>query len=432
MYEYNKDNDNDNNSISLNHQLIDNTLNKAPVISNNSYYRESINPKKKKSIIFYACLILIVSILSSTITSIIITSRLPKASAETSTTSGTSKNQNGSVLNSLVKTSYENGLTIPEIVKKVTPSIVGIKVTVSNQRQKSLFGYNFNNNPSSQAEGSGIVLNTNGYIMTNYHVVESADPKKSSTAKTTLEVVLSDERTAEAKFIGGDSLNDLAVIKIDLKNLTAAELGDSSAIQTGDNVIAIGNPLGLKFAGSVTAGIISAANRTMDTGERTQSYIQTDAAINSGNSGGALVNANGQVIGINSIKIASSGVEGLGFAIPINTVKPIVEDLVKNGRVTGRPLLGISGQEITQIIAQQYDMPEGIYIAEVSTGSGAEKAGIKKGDVLTKVDNKKISTMSELNDIKIKHKAGDTLDVTVNRDGKEINLKITLTEDTSN
>ena len=279
---------------------------------------------------------------------------------------------------------------------------------------------------TSDSEGSGIIFTSDGYIITNYHVVQYADPKNG--ASTTLTVYLPDKREAKAKFIGGDSDNDLAVIKIDLTGLPAAELGDSSEIEVGDPAVAIGNPLGMEFAGSVTFGVISALNRQLNTGDNSMTLIQTDAAINPGNSGGALVNRKGQVIGINSAKISVDGVEGLGFAIPMNTAKPIVDQLKTYGYVKGKPLMGISAQEVTEEISRMYDLPVGIYISEVIQGGAAEAAGIKKGDVLISIDGKKVSSMSDLDAVKKKHKAGDTVDVVVSREGKQVALRITFTE----
>ena len=262
--------------------------------------------------------------------------------------------------------------------------------------------------------------------MTNYHVVQYADPKQN--AKTTLKVYLPDKREATAKFIGGDSDNDLALIQIDLKNLPVAELGDSSQLEAGEPAVAIGNPLGMEFAGSVTFGVISALNRQVNTGDKTLTLIQTDAAINPGNSGGALVNSKGQVIGINSIKISTSGVEGLGFAIPMNTAKPIIDQLKSYGYVKGKPFIGISTQEVSEDVSQMYDIPVGLYVMSVTSGSAADKAGIKKGDVITSLDGTKVKTMNDIDSIKKKHKAGDTVNAVISRNGQNVNVKLTFDE----
>ncbi|MCL6590604.1 MAG: trypsin-like peptidase domain-containing protein [Firmicutes bacterium] len=315
---------------------------------------------------------------------------------------------------------------VTEIAKKTGPSIVGIRVMVS-----STLNQFFNNNEEqSRIEGSGIIIRKDGYIMTNYHVVQYADPRNNRQQKTTLEVFLPDKRQARAQFIGGDAFNDLAVIKIDLKNLPVAELGDSSILQVGEPAIAIGNPLGLEFAGSVTAGVISALNRTVAIEDKTLDLIQTDAAINPGNSGGALVNSSGKVIGINTVKISVAGVEGLSFAIPVNTAKPVINQLIRYGYVKGRPLIGISGRDVTQTIAQYYNLPVGIYIVAVSPGSGAAKAGLRKGDVIVELAGQKVANMQELNNVKKKFKAGDTVNVAVIRNRKNrLNLSLTFSEE---
>ncbi|HEX3045541.1 MAG TPA: trypsin-like peptidase domain-containing protein, partial [Bacillota bacterium] len=245
----------------------------------------------------------------------------------------------------------------------------------------------------------------------------------------TLQVFLPDKRQANAKFIGGDQSNDLAVIKVDLNNLPVAELGDSSKLEVGEPAIAIGNPLGMEFAGSVTAGVISALNRTVAVEDKTLNLIQTDAAINPGNSGGALVNSQGQVIGINTIKISVSGVEGLGFAIPINNAKPIIDQLIMFGYVKGRPAIGIAGKEITQDIAQYYNLPLGIYVVQVTPGSGAAKAGLQQGDILVNLDGKEVKTMTDLDAVKKEHKANDTVAVTFIRDGNKKTVKLTFSEE---
>lgn len=318
----------------------------------------------------------------------------------------------------------ESGSSVASIAKKVGPSIVGIRMLTQGQRNWYL-----DEMVQSKAEGSGVIISSNGYIMTNYHVVQYADPRSASSKTTTLEVFLADKRQAKAKFIGGDPKNDLAVIKIDMNNLPAAELGDSSTLEVGELAVAIGNPLGLEFQGSVTAGVISALNRTVSVDDKTLNLIQTDAAINPGNSGGALVNSKGQVIGINTIKISVSGVEGLGFAIPINDAKPIVDQLMMFGYVKGRPFIGISGTEITDAVARQYGLPVGIYILEVTPDGGAAKAGIQKGDIILSIAGKDVRTMKEIENIKKNYKAGDRVDATVYRNGKKITLPLTFAEE---
>lgn len=319
----------------------------------------------------------------------------------------------------------EGSTSITEIAKKAGPSMVGIRMTATSSANP-FFG---SDGETIRAEGSGIIISKDGYIMTNYHVVSEADPRNRDYENVTLEVFLPDKRQAKAKFIGGDPLNDLAVIKINLKKLPNAELGDSSRLKVGEPAIAIGNPLGLEFAGSVTVGVISALNRTVSVEDRTLNLIQTDAAINPGNSGGALVNSEGKVVGINTVKISVPGVEGLGFAIPINDAKPIVNQLIKYGYVKGRPLIGISGQEITKSLADYYDLPVGIFIVRVEPNSGADKAGIRKRDIMISLAGKKVTSMQDVNNIKKAYKAGDTVNTVIVRGKKKLNLKLTFSEE---
>ena len=312
--------------------------------------------------------------------------------------------------------------TVTKIAKKVGPSIVGIRMVTQNPRN----WYYSSSQPAY--EGSGIIIDRKGYIMTNYHVVQYADPKNSLSKNTTLEVFLSDVRQAKAKYLGADKKSDLSVIKIDLDKLTPADLGDSDSLEVGELAVAIGNPLGLEFQGSVTVGVISALNRTVSIEDRTLNVIQTDAAINPGNSGGALLNYKGEVIGINTAKISISGVEGLGFAIPINEAKPIIDQLIMFGYVKGRPYIGISGIEITETISYLYNLPVGIYITDVVPDSGADKAGIREGDVLVSLAGVGVRTMADVDTVKDKYKASDTVEAIVVRNGKRIKLSLTFTE----
>jgi len=389
--------------------------------------------RKKSNFKTYVSLILITSVISSTIVGGIFYSsfsaKLDRQAALQNIAaipSGVGNNSSNQPLKTnIASTSSGNGYSVADIAKNTGPSIVGIRMTVTSA-QRQYFG---SGSGQSVAEGSGIIVSKDGYIMTNYHVVEYADEKSGSSSNTILEVFLPDKRQVKAKFIGGDKENDLAVIKIDLSDLPVAELGDSSALEVGEQAVAIGNPLGMDFAGSVTVGVISALNRTVETDNKILTLIQTDAAINPGNSGGALVNSKGQVIGINTIKISQAGVEGLGFAIPINDAKPIVDQLIMFGYVKGRPLVGISGQEITEVMSKQYNLPVGVYIAQVTSGSGADKAGITKGDVLVSLGGIEVKSMSDLNAVKKEHKAGDTVDAVIVRNGSKQNLKLTFSED---
>lgn len=392
-----------------------------------------VKPKRKSNFNNYIALVLVTSFISSTAVGGALYSKfssdlekqaaLIEKAAVMSTISN--MNSNSADKTKVVETTLTKGSAVTEIAKKVGPSVVGIRMTFANP-QSSFFGEELG---QSKAEGSGVIISDEGYIMTNYHVVEFADPKNGASKNTVLEVFLPDSRQTTAKFIGGDSKNDLAVIKIDLNNLPVAELGDSSQLEVGEQAVAIGNPLGMEFAGSVTVGVISALNRKVETEDKTLNLIQTDAAINPGNSGGALVNSQGQVIGINTIKISVTGVEGLGFAIPMNDAKPIIDQLIMFGYIKGRPLIGISGREVTETIAEQYDLPVGIYIVDVTPGSGADKAGIKKDDILVSLAGKEVITMKGLNEIKEGFKAGDTVDAVVVRESGKVSLKLTFSEE---
>lgn len=310
-------------------------------------------------------------------------------------------------------------LTSTQIAKKVKPSVVGI---VSYQKANNLA-------ETTQKQGSGIIMSQDGYIVTNAHVISGADGVK---------VVLSngDEFTATIK--GIDTRTDLAVVKIDQTGLAYAEFGNSDQLQDGEKVLAIGNPGGLELAGSVTQGIVSAVNRLVKSGSDS-SYamkcIQTDAAINPGNSGGALVNEFGQVIGINSSKIAATDYEGVGFAIPINEAKPIIDDLMNYGRVTGRVKIGIGIDEVDEITAKLYDVPTGILVGSVEPNSDAASKGLQSGDIITHINDERVETLDQVRQVIDSFKPGDTIKVTVYRLGdgnksKTIEFHVILMEDT--
>ncbi len=323
----------------------------------------------------------------------------------------------------LTRTTLTKGSSVTDIAEEVGPSVVGIRMTVTTTNTRR-----FQTGNQQPSEGSGIITSSDGYVITNYHVVSYADPKSGYADRTTLEVFLPDGRSAKASFVGGDSENDLAVLKIGLTGLKAAELGSSSRLEVGELAVAIGNPLGMEFAGSVTVGVVSALNRKIDGEESSLNLIQTDAAINPGNSGGALVNSQGQVIGINTSKISMTGVEGLGFAIAIDDAKPIISSLIAYGYVKNRPYLGITGQDITDVMSQMYNVPVGIYVTEADTEGGAYKAGIRAGDIITGIAGKTVTTMSELNLVKKSYKAGDTVTITYVRNTQKLSVKATFTE----
>lgn len=298
------------------------------------------------------------------------------------------------------------------IAKKVSPSIVAIKI---KKTYRDFFGYRY----ESEGTGSGIIIDAQGHIVTNNHVVEDSND---------IIVVLNDGKELAAKVIGKDAATDLAVIKVDEKNLPYAELGDSSKLEVGELAVAIGSPMGTDYAGSVTAGIISGLNRKVPVGDRSMTLIQTDAAINPGNSGGALVNSEGKVVGINTVKLIESRVEGMGFAIPIDEAKPIIKQLIENKKVS-RPYLGIQGETIDKETAKQYNVPQGVLVRAIIQGSGAEKAGMEQGDIITKIDGKVINTIEEVIEIVRSHKLGDVLEVEVYGNlNRYRTVKVKLTE----
>lgn len=276
--------------------------------------------------------------------------------------------------------------------------------------------------------GSGVILSEDGYILTNNHVISSADSSsfyQVSDAKSIKVKIYGDDTEYSAEIIGTDSQTDLAVLKIDKTGLTPAELGDSSSVQIGEFVLAIGNPYNLDY--SVTAGIISALNREMTVENTTYNVIQADCAINSGNSGGALVNGKGEVIGITTLKLAGDGIEGVSFAIPVNETVPIYKELIEKGKIS-RPFVGISGIDLDEATAIRNGLTKGIYVDSVVSGSGAEDAGIMAGDVIVSFDGKDVSTMDELNAIKNTKNIGDKIEIKLYRKSELKTFTITLKE----
>lgn len=325
---------------------------------------------------------------------------------------------NASKYQSIIElSSRDDALSIPEIVKKVKPSVVGISSEFST---------------SAVNTGTGIIMSDDGYIVTNAHVIQNTENGITERSSNVM-VVLSDSTECEAEIIGADSRTDLAVIKIspDGKKLAAAEFGDSNDLMEGELAIAIGNPLGFELYGSTTCGIISALDRTITVGEYEMDLIQTDAAINPGNSGGPLLNSCGQVIGINSSKIISDYAEGLGFAIPISSAQPIIDDLIANGYVTGRPMIGISGEDINEITAKYYNLPQGVCVRFITPDSAAEYSGIEVGDIIIGLNGKSIYTMEELNKMLDEFTAGDTVNLTIYRRDTEAQFEIPLVLDES-
>ena len=307
------------------------------------------------------------------------------------------------------------------VAEKVLPSIVGIQVEYN---VNSIF---YRQTSTATAEGSGVIISEDGYILTNNHIVSNSSSYYQVSEASRIVVYLYNDPTEyEAKIVGTDEETDLAVIKIEKTGLTPAELGDSDQVKIGEFAMAIGNPLGMQ--NSVSSGIISAVNREItDTDGKTYTLIQTDAAINSGNSGGALVNSSGQVIGINTLKLMGTGVEGMGFAIPINDTKPIYEDLIQYSKVK-RPYIGFSGRDLDEATAKANNLVVGAYVVSIEEFSAAEKAGLRPGDVVIKINGTSITTMDELNAIKNECQIGDEITLTIVRDGQEKELKLTLME----
>lgn len=281
---------------------------------------------------------------------------------------------------------------------------------------------------TSSGSGSGVIISEDGYILTNNHVISSSDSSsfyQVSDAKSIKVTLYGDKTEYDATIVGSDDQTDLAVLKIDKTGLTAAEFGDSSSVLVGEFVLAIGDPYGLK--NSVTAGIISALNREMTVDNRVYKVIQADCAINSGNSGGALVNSKGQVIGITTLKLAGSGIEGVSFAIPINDTISIYKELIEKGKIA-RPFLGISGLAIDEATAIRNGLTKGIYVDSVVKSSGAEQAGLTSGDVIVKFDGKQVATMDELNEIKSTKNIGDTVEIEFYRKNEYKKVNVILGE----
>ena len=300
------------------------------------------------------------------------------------------------------------GLSLQDIYDRNIPSVVSISCAMH----------------AGSSTGTGVVFTQDGYIVTNAHVVENAEK---------ITVQLSDDRVFTADLVGIDQVSDLAVLYIAANDLTPARFGNSDSLRVGDTVVAIGDPLGIKFRGTMTDGIISAINRDMTVSGRTMTLIQTNAALNSGNSGGPLINGYGQVIGINTMKIGAfsdyAGVEGLGFAIPSTVVKDVVEQIIDQGYVSGRPTIGILGDSVDTFYQYYYRLPAGLYINTVEPGTPAHRAGIEPGDILISIDDIRITDMDTLNSVIFRHEVGDVVTVVIYRGGQKATVELRLTED---
>ena len=298
----------------------------------------------------------------------------------------------------------DGALSLQEIYKKCIGSVVSI--TASAQSGKS--------------SGTGIVLSADGYLITNHHVIENAQVIAAQT---------SDDRQFQASIIGSDEASDLAVLKVDATDLQPAEFGDSGKLAVGDRVVAIGDPLGAQLRGTMTSGIVSAINGDLEVNDRTMTLIQTDAALNNGNSGGPLINCYGQVIGINTMKLRSyysTTAEGLGFAIPMAVAKPILEELMENGYVAGRPAIGISYDTLPLAFRIYYNLPEGVYISAVYDGSDAQAKGVAAGDIITAVNGTRVTSIDELNRVKNQFTAGDSITLTLYNGGSYRDVAVIL------
>lgn len=395
-----------------NNKVSENSKSSKNVINDKIFIKE-----KTKNINLFASIVigLVTGIVTSAATTYLYINKV-----EQKTESSVDSNKSETVTNNGTKyeiTQVENPVVaIADVAGK---SVVGVTVrSVSN----TVFG----GTSTSDSEGSGIIYTADGYIVTNYHVIENAISNQ-SISKVYVTLPNSDEEI-EASIIGVDSVTDIAVIKIQKEGLSAATFDDSNNLKVGELVVAIGNPLGRELAGSITVGYVSALNRTLTSNGRTYKLLQTDAAINPGNSGGALVSSSGKVIGINTVKIGATDVEGIGFAIPSNIAKPIVDELIKNGKIV-RPYIGISGISLDDNMAKRYNLVKGVYVAKIESSSAAYNSGIKVGDVIVKIDDKEITTIEELNEIKNSKNVGDTVKITVYRDGKNIEINVKLDSD---
>ncbi len=342
--------------------------------------------------------------------------------------------------------SRENAMSLPDIVDKVTPATVGVASTFvyEGTDYSSMFGFGFGQPQAIQQEmpatGTGIIMSDDGYIITNAHVIYDSSQQYHMGLAKEVQIVLNEdyyegETQFPATIVGYDVAEDIAVLKVDTtQDLVAAEFGNSDELRVGELVVAIGNPLGFELFGSVTTGIVSALDREVTINDSKMNLIQTDTAINSGNSGGPLINSYGQVIGINSSKISSSyysdsaSVEGLCFAIPISHAKEVINDLINYGYVTGKPQIGIVGKDVTEEVSNAFGLPIGVYVRAVEEGSAADLAGIKVGDVIIAINDETITNYEELNTAKEQYKAGETITLTITRNGEDMEIPLVLQE----
>ncbi|MCR5437974.1 MAG: trypsin-like peptidase domain-containing protein [Selenomonas sp.] len=365
---------------------------------------KSMNNKKKKNLV--AALMVAMSVVSF--------SGCSAGQAD----NGSSSSSSAAVQQAASNQTLSDARNTPVVraAKTVGPTVVGIT-------NKAVARDWFNNPVETEGVGSGVIFKNDGgksYIVTNNHVISNAKE---------LIVSLADGRTLKGKLIGADEMTDLAVVRVDDGKLPTAKFGDSDKIVVGEPAIAIGNPMGLEFQGSVTSGVISALNRTLDISDKRVKLLQTDAAINPGNSGGALVNADGEVIGINSAKVAANGVEGMGFSIPINTVQNVINEIMDKGYVA-RPYLGVSvfDPQTAARYGYQLNIDKGVYVFQLTLNGPSGKAGLQRGDIILKLDGQETNSVQELRAKIAEHKVGDTVKVTFDRNGKQKNVDVVLEE----
>ncbi len=341
------------------------------------------------------------------------TEQTQTAAADGTTKTSSDSHLEGKAQAATTKMSAARETPAVRVAREVGPAVVGIT-------NKAVARDIFNRQFESTGVGSGVIFKSDGYIVTNNHVIEGAKE---------LIVSLSDGRTVNAELVGTDEMTDIAVVKVDAKDLPSAKFGNSDEVVVGEPAIAIGNPLGLEFQGSVTVGVISALNRTLELSDRRVKLFQTDAAINQGNSGGPLLNADGEVIGINSAKLASNGVEGMGFAIPINTVQSIIDELLAKGYVA-RPYLGVTifDKPTAARYGYQLTIDKGVYVFQVRLDSPAGRMGLERGDVLIAIDGKEVNTVTEVRNEIAVHKVGDRVKIKYEHNGAEHEADITLEE----
>lgn len=374
--------------------------------------QQPIHPKPKRKFVAFALLCLISAVVGGLTTVFAIPYIYPANGSPIQAA-------NKSSITPVTYTANVPNFPVAQIAKNVGPAVVGV---TNFQSSQSYFG---NTDLQEAGSGSGFIIDAQkGYIVTNNHVIDGAQK---------ITVSLNDGRNLVAKVVGADPRTDLAVLQIsDTKNLTAVKLGDSSKLEVGEPVVAIGNPGGAEFARSVTTGVVSATNRTLDIqGEASFNLIQTDAAINPGNSGGPLVDYQGLVIGINSAKYAQTGFEGMGFSIPITDALPTIQELIKSG-VAKHPALLVSTDDQYNAYAQSNNKPLGAYISEVTPNGPAAKAGIVKGDVITKINNIQVQNSSDLIHELYKYNVGAKITITYIRNGQTKQAQATLGEISSN